>query len=187
MRRAEKRTHLLDVATALFNRFGYRAIGIDQVIAESGVAKTTLYRHFESKEDLIVAVLERLDEGFRSNMRQFVENKRKKPSDQLLATFDFLRDWFKDAAFYGCPFINAAGEYSERQSAVFHTAVLHKRLMVAYFEELARAAGLHNPKRVAEEINLLHEGAIAVAHIKAGRRATHRRGPRLALCVNFGA
>ena len=62
MKRAEKREHLIDVATRLFNRLGYHAAGIDQVIAEAGLAKTTLYRHFKSKEDLIVAVLRRLDE-----------------------------------------------------------------------------------------------------------------------------
>ena len=64
MKRAEKRQHLVAVATDLFNRFGYRAVGIDQVIAESGVAKTTLYRHFPSKEDLIVAVLEGIKDQY---------------------------------------------------------------------------------------------------------------------------
>lgn len=170
MKRAEKRGHLIDVARGLFNRLGYRAVGIDQVIAESGVAKTTLYRHFESKEDLIVAVLERIDEEFRNDMRDYVELKTKNPDDRLIATFSYLERWFKDAEFYGCPFINAAGEYSNRKSPVFHAATMHKRLMVAYFEELARAADLKSPKTVAEEINLLHEGAIAVAHITGDSR-----------------
>ncbi len=165
MKRAEKRQHLIAVATDLFNRFGYRAVGIDQVIAESGVAKTTLYRHFASKEDLIVAVLEGLDEAFRDSMRTYVDNSASRPADKLIATFDFLGDWFRDDTFYGCPFINAAGEYGDRTSPVFHAAILHKRLMVAYFEELARNAELADPKQIAEEINLLHEGAIAVAHI----------------------
>lgn len=177
MKRAEKRGHLLDVATELFNRHGYHATGIDQVIAESGVAKTTLYRHFKSKEDLIVAVLERLDERFREQMREYVDASRASSDEKLLATFDFLTQWFEDGDFYGCPFVSAAGEYGERTSAVFHSAILHKRLMVAYFEELARAAHLDEPKRIAEEINLLHEGAIAVAHVTgdplAARKAKH--------------
>ena len=171
MKRAEKRGHLIDVATRLFNQYGYRAVGIDQVIAESGVAKTTLYRHFESKEDLIVAVLEQVDEQFRSDMRHYVEQKTSDPVNRLIATFSYLERWFKHAEFYGCPFVNAAGEYSSRKSPVFHAAVMHKRLMVAYFEELARAAGLKSPKAVAEEINLLHEGAIAVAHITGDSRS----------------
>lgn len=179
MKRAEKRRHLIGVATDLFNRYGYHAVGVDQVIAESGVAKTTLYRHFKSKDELIVAVLEGIDERFRDDMRSFVDGRGGSAGDKLLATFDFLLDWFEGTEFYGCPFINAAGEYSDRSSPVFHAAILHKRLMVAYFEELARGADLSEPRQIAEEINLLHEGAISVAHItgdasiarKAGRAA----------------
>ncbi len=165
MRRAEKREHLMEIATALFNRRGYHAVGVDQVIAEAGIAKTTLYRHFKSKEDLIVAVLRRVDEQFRNDMRQAVDSTRRVARQKLLATFDFLEGWFGDKTFHGCPFMGAAGEYGERNSPVFQAAAMHKRLMVAYFEELARAAGLNHPARIAEEINLLHEGAIAVAHV----------------------
>lgn len=165
MKRAQKREHLIEVATELFNRFGYHAAGIDRVIAQAGIAKTTLYRHFGSKDELIVAVLRRVDERFRDAMRQAVDTSARKPRQKLLATFDYLEGWFKDASFYGCPFMSAAGEYGERLSPVFQEAVLHKRLMIAYFEELVRAAKLNDPRRLAEEINLLHEGATAVAHI----------------------
>ena len=185
MKRAEKRTHLVAVATELFNRFGYRAVGIDQVIAESGVAKTTLYRHFSSKEDLIVAVLTQVDEEFRSTMRSFVESKTNDPKQRLLATFDYLEHWFSNESFYGCPFINAAGEYGDRNTPVFHAAVLHKRLMVAYFEELARAAEMDAPKEVAEEINLLHEGAIAVAHITSDTQVARKAKQAAMKIVNL--
>ena len=165
MKRAEKREHLIDVAADLFNRKGYHAAGVDQVIAEAGIAKTTLYRHFKSKDGLIVAVLKRMDEQFREDMRLAVEKIAKRPEDQLLATFAYLEEWFGDTAFFGCPFLSAASEYSDRSSPVFQEARLHKRLMVAYFEELARAANLKDPQKVAEEIHLLHEGATAVAHV----------------------
>jgi len=175
MKRAEKREHLIEVAAELFNRFGYHAAGVDRVIAEAGIAKTTLYRHFPSKEDLIVAVLKRIDEQFRDDMRASVDRAARDPKQKLLATFDFLEAWFKDKSFYGCPFISAASEYCERGSPVFQEVSIHKRLLVAYFEELARAANLDQPQRVAEEINLLQEGAIAVAHVtgdwKTARKA----------------
>ncbi len=174
MKRAEKREHLIEVATELFNRLGYHAAGVDQVIAEAGIAKTTLYRHFKSKEELIVAVLKRVDAQFREDMRESVDKPGRSPKQKLLATFDFLEDWFKDKSFYGCPFISAAGEYGERQNPVFHEAALHKRLVVAYFEELARAADLSAPQQLAEEINLLHEGAIAVAHVSGDPNAAAR-------------
>lgn len=165
MKRAQKREHLIDVAAALFNRLGYHAAGVDYVIAEAGIAKTTLYRHFKSKEELIVAVLRRIDEQFRDDMRRAVDGLAREPRQKILATFDFLEEWFKDRTFYGCPFMGAAGEYGERSSPVFQEAAMHKRLVVAYFEELVRAARLEHPRRLAEEINLLHEGATAVAHI----------------------
>lgn len=171
MKRSQKREHLVEVANALFNRFGYHGVGIDQVIAEAGVAKMTLYRHFKSKEELIVAVLRRNDERFRSDMREAIEKSGVQGEQKLLATFDFLADWFENTSFYGCPFMSAAGEYGERSSPVFQEAAMHKRLMVAYFEELARAAGLAEPARVAEQFNLLHEGATAVAHITGNAQA----------------
>jgi len=165
MKRAQKRAHLVETAVELFNRLGYHGAGIDRIIAEAGIAKTTLYRHFNSKEELIVAVLRRIDENQREKMREIVEREPRDPEEKILATFDFLDDWYRDEAFYGCAFISAASEYSERPGAVFQEAAMHKRLVVAYFEELARAAHISNPQRFAEEINLLHEGATAIAHI----------------------
>jgi AcrR family transcriptional regulator len=175
MKRAEKRAHLVEVAAQLFNRAGYHAAGVDRVIAEAGIAKTTLYRHFKSKDDLIVAVLVRVDEQFREDMRRTVDALASDPRRKLLATFDFLAAWFKTETFHGCPFMSAAGEYSERTSPVFQESITHKRLVLAYFEELAHAAGHSEPKRMAQEINLLHEGATAVAHISGLAEA--------ALCV----
>lgn len=174
MKRAEKREHLIDVASKLFNRFGYHAAGVDKVIAEAGIAKTTLYRHFETKEDLIVAVLKRIDAEYRERLRLYVEKKAKEPADRLVASFDYLDNWFINKSFYGCPFVSAAGEYSEKQSSVFQEAKLHKRLMLAYFEELARAAELNDPLLVAEQINILQEGAIAVAHVTGDYKAAKK-------------
>jgi len=179
MKRQEKREQLIEVAARVFNRLGYHGAGVDHVIAEAGIAKTTLYRHFESKEDLIVAVLRRVDERFREDLRRAVEARASEPIDKILASFDFLEAWFNDPAFYGCPFISAAAEYAEGPSPVFREAALHKRLMIAYFEELARGAALPDPRAVAEDIHLLHEGAVAVAHVSGDTDAA-RRARRLA-------
>ena len=179
MKRAQKRDHLIEVATELFNRCGYHASGIDRVIAEAGVAKTTLYRHFRTKEDLIVAVLQRIDALHREGLRAAVDQLAHEPKQKILASFDVLEDWFRGKTFYGCPFMSAASEYNERNSPVFQEVVLHKRLMIAYFEELARAAGLDDPTRIGEEINLLHEGATAVAQVN-GDPSTARRAKAMA-------
>jgi AcrR family transcriptional regulator len=164
MKRAEKRNHLIDVAADLFNRNGYHAAGVDLLIEEAGIAKTTLYRHFETKEHLILAALGRIDENYRDDMRRFVEERGRTPQDRILATFDYLERWFESGTFRGCPFINAASEFGDATSPIFQEAAAHKRLVVAYFEELTYAGGFAEPKRLAQEINLLHEGATAVAH-----------------------
>lgn len=165
MRRSDIQGHLIETALRLFNENGYHATGVDLIIAEAGVAKTTLYRHFDTKEDLILAALQRRDEHERDAMRGFVERRTSDPAERLLVTFDFLEALFRDERFRGCFFLGAAGEHKDPANPVFRAAALHKRLMLAYFEELSHAARLAEPKRIAAEINLLHEGALAVAQM----------------------
>lgn len=176
MKRAEKREKLIEVASQMFNEAGYHATGIDQIIEAAGVAKTTLYRHFASKEDLIVAVLRRTDRQYRDELHRTVVASPLTGKQKLLATFDFLEQWFRQKDFFGCPFVSAAAEYSDRGSPVFHEALMHKRLVVDYFEELGRKANVANAAELAHRINLLHEGAVAVAHVSADPEvAAHAR------------
>ena len=187
MKRPDKHDHLLDKAIELFSRRGFHGTSIDAIVAETGIAKTTIYRHFETKEDLIVAALRRTDEEFRLQMRTFVEAASADPTERIFASFDFLEVWFQSNSFYGCPFLSAASEYVEQTDLVFQEARLHKRLMVAYFEELARAASLADPVDVAKRINLLQEGAVASAQI-TGEPSEARMAKHLAaeLILNNG-
>ena len=93
------------------------------------------------------------------------------PDERLLATFEFLETCFRQRSFRGCPFISAACEHSEPSDPVFQASLLHKRLVLAYFEELCHAADFLEAKRVAAMVNLLHEGAIAVAQISRSPEA----------------
>jgi AcrR family transcriptional regulator len=165
MQRSQIRSHLLDTAILLFSRHSYHAAGVDLIAAEAGVAKTTLYRYFPTKEALILGALERQDEQMRDAMRAFVDQRDRDPVARLIATFDFLEQWYCSDQFAGCPFINAAGEHGNKHDPIFQAASVHKRLVLGYLEELAYAAGFSEPKRLAAEINLLHEGATAVAQI----------------------
>ena len=165
MARGDKKAQLVEVAIEHFNRSGFHATGIDLILAESGIAKTTLYRHFASKEDLIVEALRVIDARFRDAMRAAVD-AAESPRGKILATFDSLERWFDEATFFGCPFMSAASEYGEPNDRVFREASLHKRMMLAYFEELVTRAGY--PREFAERINLLHEGATAVAQVTGG-------------------
>ena len=165
MHRAGKRDQLIDIAMQMFNRRGYRATGVDQIMEETGIAKTTLYRHFGSKDELIVAALAKTDEATREELRAYVEKVSDDPRERLLATFDQLELWLQDGDFKGCPFVAAAAEFGDAADPVFQQVKLHKRLYLAYFEELVRAARIANPKQVAAQIVMLHEGAIAYAHV----------------------
>ncbi len=165
MRRAAKREQLIDAAAELFNRYGYQATGVDRIMEETGISKTTLYRHFASKDELVVAVLAKADEMAREDLRLYVERTSSDPRERVLATFGQLDIWLKDDQFRGCPFISAAAEYGDLSSPVLHQARLHKRLTLAYFEELTRAARLPDPKRFAVKLMMLHEGAIAFAQV----------------------
>lgn len=172
MPRPAKRDELIDLAMQLFNRHGYRATGVDRIMEETGIAKTTLYRHFGSKEELIVAALAKVDEDARDELRTFVEQASSDPRERLLATFGQLALWLEDCEFNGCPFIAAAAEYGDRTDPVFQQARLHKRLTLAYFEELVRAAALPDPKVLAQQLMILHEGAIAYAQVLGAEGAT---------------
>jgi AcrR family transcriptional regulator len=165
MARLAKREDLIDAALRLFKRNGYRATGVDRLMEETGIAKTTLYRHFGSKEDLIVAVLAKVDEKARDQMRAYVEASGDDPRTRLLATFGQVEIWLSDDDFKGCPFMAAATEFGDETDPVFQQVRLHKRLFLAYIEELVRAARLPDPKRLARQIVMLHEGAVAFAQV----------------------
>jgi len=166
MARPEKREDLLDAAIRLFNRYGYRATGVDRLMAETGIAKTTLYRHFKSKEELIIAALDRIDEAERDEMRTFVEAASSDPMERIFAMFTLLDHWLRDEDFKGCPFMAAASEFGDdRNDPIFQQVKLHKRLFLAYIEELVRAARIPEPARVARQIMMLQAGMIAFAQV----------------------
>ena len=159
-----RREHLLQTAIAVFNRDGFHAAGIDRILAEAGVAKMTLYNHFRSKEDLILAALRRRDEDFRNWFARTVEARAADPVARLYAMFDVLGEWFRDPDFRGCTFINAAAEYGDHSDPIHAAVAEHKRLVESYIETLARAAGAREPVQLARSLMLLMEGAIVVAH-----------------------
>src|SRR3954470_11176335 len=93
-RKSPKRDLLMDTARRLFYRDGLRAVGIDTILAEAGVAKMTLYNHFASKEELIIAILEKRDREFRASIAAKVDAAGPEPEARLLAVFDWLEGWF---------------------------------------------------------------------------------------------
>ncbi len=160
-----KREDLLETALSLFTRNGYHATGIDRILAESGVAKMTLYNHFESKDELILAALRLRDERFREGFTKEVERRGRTQRDRLLAVFDILEDWYQEDDFQGCAFLKAAGEFSAVSHPIHAAAVEHTRHLEGYLAGLARDAGAAEPERLGRQLLLLVFGATTFAQV----------------------
>jgi AcrR family transcriptional regulator len=136
------RDRLLDKAIDLFYSRGFNAVGLDQVIAETGVTKTTFYKHFQSKEALMVAAVERRDqweaEAWSRAVRTLAGDD---PKAQLLGFFDVMDVWFNDPNFGGCIFINAAAEFPDPRDPVHQAAARHKKRTRDQFSTWRHARG----------------------------------------------
>ncbi len=137
---------ILDTAFRLFYAHGIRGVGVDRIIAESGVAKATFYRHFPSKDELVLAYLDRVDAGWRDALRTAAEAAGPAPRDQLIGLFDALGSACRRDGYHGCAFINTAAE-SEPGGPVHARTVAHKRAVRAWVRELAAAGGRRRPRR----------------------------------------
>ncbi len=166
-----RRDDLVDTALRLFYKHGFNATGIDRILAESGVAKMTLYKHFRSKDELILAALQLRDERFRNWLMGEMERAATDPKARLLAMFDALEIWFRGKAFKGlgfsgCAFINASAEFPDQDHPAHRLSAEHKRRIVEYLAGLAKEAGIAEPETLAEQLALLKEGAIATAQVR---------------------
>jgi AcrR family transcriptional regulator len=162
--RLSKRDQLLETAWQLFYRNGYHATGIDRILAEAGVAKMTLYKHFRSKEELILAVLEKRSDQFHESFSRFIHAKKRAPERQLLAVFDWLITWVSSKEFRGCFLQKAMAEYQDLHDPIHQAALAHKTAFHMEIHQLVVEAGVANPKALAHQLALLVEGAIVSSH-----------------------
>ena len=166
-----KRAELIRKALLLFYRNGFHATGMDLVARETGVSKTSIYKHFRTKDELILAVLRLRDENFRNWLFRRMEELAETPQGQLLAMFDALEEWFLEDGFKGCMFIKASAEFQDPENAINAQAFAHKRLLLDHFEDLASRAGLENPHALARQLLILKEGAIVIAAMSHSEKA----------------
>lgn len=162
---ASRRNDLIDAAMRVFYQHGFHASGLEKILQEGSLSRMTLYNHFKSKDELILAALRRRDELFRNRMMKFVESHATAPVQRLLAVFDFLEHWFAEKDFCGCMFINASAEYGDPESPIRQLAAEHKRTIRRYLAELCEQADADDPAELAEELSLLIEGATVTARV----------------------
>ncbi|MFF4889738.1 TetR/AcrR family transcriptional regulator [Micromonospora chersina] len=154
------RERILDTAFRLFYAHGPRGVGVDTVIAESGVAKATLYKHFPSKDDLVLAYLDKVDQAWFGALRAAARDAGEEPREQLVGMFDALGGACRREGYHGCPFINTAAE-SPTGSPVHARTVEHKNVVRAWVTDLARRAGAAEPELLARQLTLLLDGGLA--------------------------
>jgi AcrR family transcriptional regulator len=165
MAKIPARDRILTTADGLFREHGLRGVGIDRIIAESGVAKSTLYTHFPSKDELAEAYLRQADERWRGLLRQAAIAAGSNPKDQLIGMFDAVSDAFLRHGFYGCTFINAATE-SEPGSRAQAATIEHKRTVREWVRFLAEAAEARDPAGLAIQLTLLIDGTLAAGKLE---------------------
>jgi AcrR family transcriptional regulator len=176
-RSAPARDRLLATAAELFYERGVHAVGIDEIIERSGVAKMSLYNNFDSKDALIVAYLRARHEKWMEWLRTSVEGRAATPRRRLLAVFDAIAEWCGRNDFRGCAFINAAAEVCDPRHPARAVCREHRASLLAYLEGLSTGAALKHPREIAGQLLLLLDGAIVssvltgsaapVAHAKA--------------------
>ena len=159
------RGRLLSAATRLFCKNGINATGIDAIINEAGTAKTTLYKLFGSKTNLVHAVLESEGRQWREWFIGAMESGGGDAQAKLRRIFPALKSWFGEERFYGCPFINAVAEHDKDQKQFRAIAMRHKKVVLAHIEKLAAEMGAAEPEVLAHQLALLIDGAIVAAMV----------------------
>jgi AcrR family transcriptional regulator len=164
------RARILDTATRLFYARGLRAVGVDTIIAESGVAKATFYKHFPAKDDLVVAYLDRVDEVWTGQLHAAAEAAGPAPADRLIGVFGALDSACRRDGYRGCGFINAAAE-SAPGTVAHDRTVAHKQKVLSWLGNLATDAGAPHPERLARSLALLLDGALSSGALDADPEA----------------
>src|ERR1700743_2481269 len=177
------RGRLLSAATHLFCKNGINATGIDAIIDEAGTAKTTLYKLFGSKTNLVNAVLESEGRQWREWFIGAIEQGGGDAETKLARIFPALKSWFGEERFYGCPFINAVGEHDKDAKQFRAIAMRHRKVVLAHIEKLAGEMGATEPQMLAHQLALLIDGAIVAAMVSRNPGVADNTG--LAACSLF--
>lgn len=155
---------------------------MDAVVAESAVAKATLYRHFPSKDDLVLAYLDRVDIAWRGALASAADAAGEVPEQRLVGMFDALRSACRREGYHGCAFINTAAE-ATGDNPVHRRTVEHKRVVRRWVTGLAEQAGAREPDRLAHELTLLLDGGLSAGVLDADPEAAEAAKTAAAVLV----
>ena len=174
------RQRILEAATELFFQQGYRATGVNEVIAKSGVAKATFYSHFPTKEDLCLAYLQDRNTSEYESIASFV-NSRTSPKGRFMAVIESIQPWLEESSMRGCAFLNMVAEIPEPSNRLRRMGVLHYNMVRDLVRNLAqdlidsdvKAYGELNADQLANDYMVILAGAIAMAEVYNSLTPTH--------------
>jgi AcrR family transcriptional regulator len=165
MGRQSPEDRLIDAGKRLFCRQGIHATGVAEILKAARVSRKTLYEIFNSKEQLIQAVLERDGEEWRAWFSERILAQEGNPRERLLSIFDILEEWFSSAEFSGCPFINAVAEHDKLTLPMQQLALAHRQGISAILLDLVRQVEAPSPEALTEKLAILMDGATVTAMV----------------------
>ena len=160
------RERILGVADRLFYERGIHAVGVDTIVAESGAAKTTLYHHFASKDELVAAYLRGRSARWRTHLDAELDAHPGPPTERILHVYDLLGAWFAEPGFRGCPFINACAEFADPEHPAAVAAREHRARLRETVTGLCSDAGARQPGELAAQLLLLYDAAMVAAQVQ---------------------
>lgn len=155
------RNRLIETALTLGYQHGFHALGVDRIAKAAGTTRATLYNHFESKDDLILAVVKQRDKWWQKTFTcELFKHGGDDPIARLRGISEVLREWFASDGFHGCLFINTASEFPSVHDPVHQAAKANVDAIRHIITQTATEAGIRAPERFAQQINMVIEGAI---------------------------
>lgn len=164
------RGRLLAATSELFNRYGVQGVGVDRIVEEAGIAKATLYKHFPSKDDLILAWLRGPDARWLDWVMVEVDRRSDSPAERLTAIFDVLEEWFERETFQGCPFENTAAAVRDPQTEIRGEIRTFMGEVRSWLSGLLRDAGWEDHEELAAQIHLILAGTFWLAFAMSSPR-----------------
>lgn len=165
------REKILHVASDLFQTRGINSTGVDTIVAVAGTTKMTLYKHFKSKEGLILEVLQRHNQEFRDWLTKRLSAPARAPDEKLQMLFDCIEEWMATPDFRGMPFLKASAEFPNEENPVHRLSIEQARQFRQYLATLAREAGASDPETLALQLSMLIEGAMLAEQMRRGSGA----------------
>ena len=165
------RDKILATATDLFHTRGINSTGVDTIVAVAGTTKMTLYKYFASKENLILEVLQKNQQDFRTWLNNKLNASSKKPNDKIQQLFNYIEEWVNSSAFIGVGFIKASAEFPNEENPIHQLSLQQSREFRQFISKLAIDASIKDADGLALQLSLLFEGAVQAEQMKRGSGA----------------